>query len=122
MDTEPVAPAGANDPPTVQILLVDEHLIFREGLRKLLEAERGFTVVGDASGPDDGQRAVEEQKPDIVIVSLTGRWLARLLQTLHDLPRILQAIRARGLHTVTVPELLAADPPSISQLRSGICH
>ena len=42
--------------------------------------------------------------------------------TLHDLPRILQAIRARGLHTVTVPELLAADPPSISQLRSGICH
>jgi peptidoglycan/xylan/chitin deacetylase (PgdA/CDA1 family) len=42
--------------------------------------------------------------------------------TLHDLPRILQAVRARGLHTVTVPALLAADPPSLDQLRPGICH
>ena len=42
--------------------------------------------------------------------------------TLRALPRILQAVRARGLHTVTVPALLAADPPSFSQLRSGICH
>ena len=85
MGTEPVASVGAHDTPTVRILLVDEHLIFREGLRKLLEGEPGFIVVGDASGPDDARRAVEEHKPDIVIVSLTGRPLVRLLQTLHDL-------------------------------------
>ena len=85
MDTEPVAVAVANDTPPVQILLVDEHLIFREGLRKLLEGEPGFAVVGDAAGPDEARRAVDEQKPDVVIVSLTGRPLARLLQTLHDL-------------------------------------
>jgi peptidoglycan/xylan/chitin deacetylase (PgdA/CDA1 family) len=41
--------------------------------------------------------------------------------TLSELPTILQAIRAKGLHTVTVPELLAADPPSLAQLRSGAC-
>ena len=85
MDTEPVALAGADDTPTVQILLVDEHLIFREGLRKLLEGEPGFIVVGDAAGPDDARRSIEEHKPHIVIVSLTGRPLVRLLQTLHDL-------------------------------------
>jgi len=85
MGTEPVASVGAHDTPTVRILLVDEHLIFREGLRKLLEGEPGFIVVGDASGPDDARRAVEEHKPQIVIVSLTGRPLVRLLQSLHDL-------------------------------------
>jgi peptidoglycan/xylan/chitin deacetylase (PgdA/CDA1 family) len=42
--------------------------------------------------------------------------------TLNDLPRILRATRERGLHTVTVPELLAADPPSLSQLKSRTCH
>ena len=42
--------------------------------------------------------------------------------TLKELPGILQMIRSRGLHAVTVPELLAADPPSLAQLRSGTCH
>ncbi|MFN2542946.1 MAG: polysaccharide deacetylase family protein [Actinomycetota bacterium] len=41
--------------------------------------------------------------------------------TLQELPAILGAVRAAGLHTVTVPELLAADPPSTEQLRSGSC-
>jgi two-component system nitrate/nitrite response regulator NarL len=84
MDTECVAPVGI-DHPTVRILLVDEHLIFREGLRKLLEGEAGFTVVGDASGPDDAVRAVEAHKPDIVIVGLADRPLIRLMQMLQDL-------------------------------------
>jgi peptidoglycan-N-acetylglucosamine deacetylase len=42
--------------------------------------------------------------------------------TLQVLPRILQAVRDKGLRPVTVPELLAADPPSASQLRSGSCQ
>jgi peptidoglycan/xylan/chitin deacetylase (PgdA/CDA1 family) len=42
--------------------------------------------------------------------------------TLAVLPRILQAVRQRGLRPVTVPELLAADPPSLSRLRSGSCQ
>jgi peptidoglycan/xylan/chitin deacetylase (PgdA/CDA1 family) len=41
--------------------------------------------------------------------------------TLRILPQLLQEIRARGLHTVTVPELLAADPPSDEQLKAGTC-
>jgi len=37
------------------------------------------------------------------------------------LPAILQTLKARGLRAVTVPELLAADPPSPEQLRTGSC-
>ena len=85
MDTESLARMITPDHPPVRILLVDEHLIFREGLKKLLEGEPDFTVVGDASGPDNALRAVDEHKPDIVIVSLAGRPLVRLMQTLQDL-------------------------------------
>lgn len=42
--------------------------------------------------------------------------------TLHVLPKILLAIRRKGLHTVSVPELLAADPPTDAQLTSGSCR
>jgi peptidoglycan/xylan/chitin deacetylase (PgdA/CDA1 family) len=38
--------------------------------------------------------------------------------TLHALPRLLQAIRARHLRAVTVPELLRSDPPSYRQLEA----
>jgi peptidoglycan-N-acetylglucosamine deacetylase len=37
------------------------------------------------------------------------------------LPAILDALRRKGLRPVTVPELLAADPPTPAQLRSGSC-
>jgi peptidoglycan/xylan/chitin deacetylase (PgdA/CDA1 family) len=41
-------------------------------------------------------------------------------QTLAALPRVLNGLRARGLHSVSVPELLALDPPTLAQLRAGI--
>ena len=40
----------------IRILIADDHPILREGLKKLLEAEPGFAVVGEAA---DGQAAVE---------------------------------------------------------------
>lgn len=40
-------------------------------------------------------------------------------QTIRALRAILPALRRRRLRPVTVPELLAADPPSIAQLRAG---
>ena len=40
----------------LRVLLADDHPVYREGLQKLLEAERGFTVVGAAA---DGLEAVE---------------------------------------------------------------
>jgi len=41
--------------------------------------------------------------------------------TQRALPRILDLIEARGYTTVTVPELLASDPPTRGQLRAGTC-
>lgn len=41
--------------------------------------------------------------------------------TLSILPELLRDVRTRGLRAVTIPQLLALDPPFPSQLRSGSC-
>lgn len=56
---------------SVRILLADDHTIFRQGLRSLLEKQPDIEVVGEA---EDGQKAMElirELKPDIVIMDIT---------------------------------------------------
>ena len=54
----------------ISIILVDDHVIMRDGLRQLLEAESDLEVIGEA---DDGREAVKlalEKKPDTVIMDV----------------------------------------------------
>ena len=55
----------------IRILIADDHLIVREGLRALLEVQPDIEVVGEAT---DGEEAVEktrEIQPDIVLMDIT---------------------------------------------------
>ncbi len=54
----------------IEILLVDDHAMFRAGIRALIEAEERFEVVGEASSGDEAVDRVRELKPDIVIMDL----------------------------------------------------
>ena len=53
----------------LRVLLVDDHDLFRTGLRNLLE-EQGVDVVGEASAGDQALRFVRELAPDVVVMDL----------------------------------------------------
>jgi len=56
--------------PEVKILLVDDHGMFRSGLRALLRDEKGFLVVGEASNGREAIDLVKALAPDVVVMDL----------------------------------------------------
>lgn len=54
----------------LKLLIVDDHAIFREGLRALLDMEDDFVVVGEASSGQEAVAMVESDSPDVVLLDL----------------------------------------------------
>ena len=54
----------------IHILIADDHPIFRDGLRRLLEAEPGLKVVGEACDGAEAVTMARQLKPDILLLDL----------------------------------------------------
>ena len=54
----------------ITVVLVDDHHVVREALRKMLEAEKDFQVIGEAGDGLGAMREVEIKKPDILVCDL----------------------------------------------------
>jgi DNA-binding NarL/FixJ family response regulator len=77
----------------LRVLLVDDHDLFRTGLRNLLE-EEGVIVVGEAGTGNEALRMVEELAPDVVVMDLnmpgmTGVEATRQIASVAPLARVL---------------------------------
>ena len=56
---------------SIQVLLVDDHMLFREGLRGLLEKEADVSVVGEAGTGVEAVKIAGELYPDVVVMDIT---------------------------------------------------
>ena len=76
------------------LLIVDDHPVFRRGLREIIEERPEFKIVGEASDGDTGIRLVDECKPDIVLLDVdmpqsNGLVMARALNRSHSSARVI---------------------------------
>ncbi|MDF2881414.1 MAG: response regulator containing a CheY-like receiver domain and an DNA-binding domain [Clostridiaceae bacterium] len=53
-----------------RILIVDDHLVVREGLKLIFETEENYEVVGEAENGDKALVLTEQLKPDVILMDL----------------------------------------------------
>lgn len=87
------------DAAPVRILIADDHTLFRQGLRRVLELESDFAVVGEASSADEAVTVALRERPDVVVldVSMPGGGLEAA-------ERIKQAASRMGIVMLTMHE------------------
>lgn len=59
------------DLPIIRILLADDHQMFREGLRNLLDRQDGFEVLADCPDGRAAVQCVATHKPDVLVIDVT---------------------------------------------------
>lgn len=64
----------------IRVVLVDDHRILQQGLRRLIDSSGRATVVGTAATAQEGLQAVREHEPDVGVFDLglpdhSGFWL-----------------------------------------------
>ncbi len=55
----------------IEVVLADDHVVLRAGLRALLEAEADIEVVGEASTGDEAVELVRDKHPQVVVMDLS---------------------------------------------------
>ena len=81
-------------PATIDIFISDDHAMFREGLRKLLEAEPGLRIVGEAADGEETVRLVRQLNPQVLLLDLSLPKLTGL--------EALQELSKLGIQTRTI--------------------
>ena len=58
------------DRSSIRVLVADDHAIFRDGLRKLLNSDQEITIVGEAQNGEEAIKLVAKLKPDVLLLDL----------------------------------------------------
>ena len=109
----------------IRVLVADDHMIVRSGIRHVLESESGFEVVGEAESGGEALALTSELKPDVVVLDISmpdqsglevaarireGPGSARvLILSMHNNAEyVLESVRA-GAHGYLLKDTAATD-------------
>jgi DNA-binding NarL/FixJ family response regulator len=98
---------GARIPGVVRVALVDDHHLIREGLRLVLEAEPGISIVGEAADHPTAVDLVVAERPDVLLLDLTFPE--------GDALPLVRALRARQPDLRIVVLTMHSDPETVRQ-------
>src|SRR6185436_7037716 len=92
--------------PRIDVMLVDDHAVVRMGFRLLVDGAPDMRVVAEAASGEDAVRAVEEARPDVVVMDIS-------MPGIGGLEALLEAIRqvheGRSFLEPQIAEQLAAQ-------------
>src|SRR3970282_133832 len=54
----------------ISVLVIDDHPLFREGVRNVIEAEDGMRVVGEGTRGDEGGELVRKFRPTVALIDV----------------------------------------------------
>lgn len=94
------ASAADGDKKKIRIVLIDDHTLFRSGLKALLSRQADLEVVGEASDGLEGVKLVEQVKPDLVLLDLD----MPVMNGREALSQILEADPSMAVLMLTVSE------------------
>ena len=108
-----------------KVLIVDDHPLFRSGLRQVIESDARFDLVGEAGDGEVALKFILEKKPDVAVLDvnlprLTGLEIARKLQgkkistrliilTMHKEEDMINRALDSGVNGFVLKENAAAD-------------
>lgn len=80
------------DQQRIRVMIVDDHEIFRRGVKSLLEDEEDMIVVAEAGNANDALDELDRRKPDVVTIdirlgTMDGIQLARIMKSRPVSPR-----------------------------------
>ncbi len=96
----------------IDVLLVDDHTLFRKGMRSLLDAEDDIRVVGEA---ESGQKAIElcsDLEPDVALIDIAMPEMNGIIATR-------QILKASKDTAVLILTMYLSEPFVAETLRSG---
>jgi DNA-binding NarL/FixJ family response regulator len=107
---EPAGSEAAASPPRdrSRIFLVDDHTMFREGLRQLIDREPDLTVCGDAADATAALAAIRESPPDLLITDISmpgvsGMELVKQIKNIYpELPVLVVSMHDESLYAERV--------------------
>jgi two-component system response regulator NreC len=95
----------------IRLILADDHLIVRQGLRLMLEKEH-IEVLGEASDGLEAIRLIQEQRPDIAVLDLD-------MPGLDGLAVLREAARLSPQTRIIILTRHMEEPYAVEAMRSG---
>ena len=107
-----MTPREASSEENTRVLVVDDHAVFRYGMRAMLANARGFEVVDEASTGEEAVEKAAEARPDIVLMDVQ-------MPGMNGIEATRRILRANPGVAVVVVTMFGDDDSVFSAMRAG---